>query len=106
EKIAVAEARRLEIPLVAIVDTNCNREEIDYPVPANDDAIRAVKLLSSKVADAMIEGAQMRESQMAESADVEGAEVEASDKGQPVDVSDVYPTAEAQQPAEEQPAAL
>jgi small subunit ribosomal protein S2 len=74
EKIAVTEARRLEIPLVAIVDTNCNPEEIDYPVPANDDAIRAVKLLSSKVADAVIEGQQMRESQMAEA--IEAGEVE------------------------------
>jgi small subunit ribosomal protein S2 len=68
EKIAVSEARRLEIPLVAVVDTNCNPEEIDYPVPANDDAIRAVKLLSSKIADAVVEGQQMREAQMAEAA--------------------------------------
>ena len=75
ERIAVLEARRLEIPLVAIVDTNCNPEEIDYPVPANDDAIRAVKLLSSKVADAVVEGQQLREAQMAEA--VEAGEVEA-----------------------------
>src|SRR5438132_7408956 len=71
EKIAVSEARRLDIPLVAVVDTNCNPEEIDYPVPANDDAIRAVKLLSSKIADAVIEGQQIREAQMAEVDDVE-----------------------------------
>jgi len=69
EKIAVSEARRLEIPLVAIVDTNCNPEEIDYPVPANDDAIRAVKLLSSKIADAVLEGQMLREAQMAETPD-------------------------------------
>lgn len=56
ERIAVAEARRLEIPIVALVDTNCNPEEIDYPIPANDDAIRAVKLLTSKIADACLEG--------------------------------------------------
>jgi small subunit ribosomal protein S2 len=56
EKIAVAEARRLEIPIVALVDTNCNPDEIDYPIPANDDAIRAVKLLAGKIADAAIEG--------------------------------------------------
>jgi small subunit ribosomal protein S2 len=80
EKIAVAEARRLEIPLVAIVDTNCNPEEIDYPVPANDDAIRAVKLLSSKVADAVIEGQQLRESQMAEAADTDSDEAGAADE--------------------------
>ncbi|HEY3081037.1 MAG TPA: 30S ribosomal protein S2 [Chloroflexota bacterium] len=69
EKIAVTEARRLEIPIVAIVDTNCNPDEIDYPVPANDDAIRAVKLLSSKVADAVIEGQQIREAQMVDAAE-------------------------------------
>ncbi|MCL6647090.1 MAG: 30S ribosomal protein S2 [Chloroflexi bacterium] len=59
ERIAVAEARRLEIPIVALVDTNCNPEEIDYPIPANDDAIRAVRLLTSKIADACIEGQQI-----------------------------------------------
>jgi len=56
EKIAVAEAVKLSIPIVAIVDTNCNPEEIDYVIPGNDDAIRAVKLLSSVIADAVIEG--------------------------------------------------
>ena len=56
EDIALEEARRLEIPVVAIVDTNCNPEFIDYPIPANDDAIRAIKLVCAKVADAVIEG--------------------------------------------------
>jgi len=56
ERIAVAEARRLKIPIVAIVDTNCDPDEIDVVIPANDDAIRAVKLLTSKMADAIIEG--------------------------------------------------
>lgn len=56
ERIAVAEARRLNIPIVAIVDTNCDPDEIDVVIPANDDAIRAVKLLTSKMADAVIEG--------------------------------------------------
>ena len=56
EKIAVAEAINLSIPIVAIVDTNCNPEEIDYVIPGNDDAIRAVKLISSVMADAVIEG--------------------------------------------------
>jgi small subunit ribosomal protein S2 len=60
ERLAVAEARRLEIPIVALLDTNCNPDEIDYPIPANDDAIRAVKLLSGKIADAVIEGTAMR----------------------------------------------
>jgi len=56
EKIALAEARRMGIPVVAIVDTNCNPKEIDHPIPANDDAIKAVKLICSKIADAVIEG--------------------------------------------------
>ena len=56
ERIAVAEARKLNIPIVAIVDTNCDPDEIDYPIPGNDDAIRAVKLLTEKVADAVIDG--------------------------------------------------
>ena len=56
ENIAVAEAIKLSIPIVAIVDTNCNPEEIDYVIPGNDDAIRAVKLISSVMADAVLEG--------------------------------------------------
>jgi small subunit ribosomal protein S2 len=56
EHIAVAEARRLGIPIIALVDTNCNPEEVDYPIPANDDAIRAIRLLAGKIADACIEG--------------------------------------------------
>lgn len=56
EKIAVAEARRLGIPVVGIVDTNCDPDEIDYVIPGNDDAIRAVKLLTAKMADGIIEG--------------------------------------------------
>ena len=56
EHIAVAEARRLGIPIVALVDTNCNPEEVDYPIPANDDAIRAIRLLAGRIADAAIEG--------------------------------------------------
>jgi ribosomal protein S2 len=56
EKIALAEARRMSIPVVGIVDTNCNPDEIDHPIPANDDAIRAVKLICTKIADAVLEG--------------------------------------------------
>jgi len=56
ERIALAEARRMGIPVVAIVDTNCNPDEIDYPIPANDDAIRAIKLICTKIADAVLEG--------------------------------------------------
>jgi small subunit ribosomal protein S2 len=58
ENIALAEAKRLEIPVVAVVDTNCNPDDIDYVIPANDDAIRAIKLVCSKIADAVIEGKQ------------------------------------------------
>ncbi|MEN6348057.1 MAG: 30S ribosomal protein S2 [Syntrophomonas sp.] len=58
EKIAVAEARKLNIPVVAIVDTNCDPDEIDYVIPGNDDAIRAVKLIASRIADAVLEGKQ------------------------------------------------
>ena len=58
ERIAVAEARNLGIPIVAIVDTNCDPDEIDYVIPGNDDAIRAVKLIAGAMADAIIEGRQ------------------------------------------------
>ena len=58
ERIAVAEAIKLHIPIVAIVDTNCNPDEIDYVIPGNDDAIRAVKLIAGAMADAVLEGKQ------------------------------------------------
>jgi len=58
EKIAIQEAHILGIPIVAIVDTNCDPEEVDFPIPGNDDAIRAVKLLTAKIADAIIEARQ------------------------------------------------
>ena len=72
EHIAIAEARNLGIPVVAIVDTNCDPDEVDYPIPGNDDAIRAVKLITSKMADAVLEGKQGE--QMEEEAE-EAAEV-------------------------------
>ncbi len=56
ESIAVAEARKLLVPVVALVDTNCNPDEIDHTIPGNDDAIRAIKLVTSKIADAVLEG--------------------------------------------------
>ena len=76
ENIAVAEGRRPEIPIVAMVDTNCNPELIDYPIPANDDAIRAIRLIAGKLADAMIEGQQQREAAMADEAEDAEAEAE------------------------------
>lgn len=63
ERTAVLEARRLEIPVVALADTNCDPDEMDYPIPANDDAIRAVRLLCSKIADAAVEGRRQLEAQ-------------------------------------------
>jgi len=70
ERLAVMEALRLQIPIVALADTNADPDEIAYPIPANDDAIRAVRLLCERVADAVIEGHNMRISAMA---DTEGA---------------------------------
>lgn len=72
ERIAVQEARRLGIPVVAVVDTNCDPDEIDYPIPGNDDAIRAIRLMASKMADAVIEGRGLR---------MEGAIEEAKGEG-------------------------
>src|SRR6202162_873335 len=80
ERTAVLEARRLEIPIIALADTNCDPDEMDYPIPANDDAIRAVRLLSSKIADAVIEGRRELEAQQK---DKEPAEIEASAPEEP-----------------------
>ncbi|MDQ0206318.1 30S ribosomal protein S2 [Alkalicoccobacillus murimartini] len=66
ERIAIAEAHKLNIPIVAIVDTNCDPDEIDYVIPGNDDAIRAVKLLTGKMADAVIEATAHEEQEEAE----------------------------------------
>lgn len=76
ERIAVAEAKRLHIPIVAIVDTNCDPDEIDYPIPGNDDAIRAVRLLCGKMADAVIEGNQGVSMAEAPAAEAEAAEAQ------------------------------
>src|SRR5438445_2160079 len=63
EAIAVREARRLGIPVVAIVDTNCDPDEVDYVIPGNDDALRAIRLFANKIADAVIEGRQLASEQ-------------------------------------------
>ena len=74
ERIAVAEAHKLGIPIVAIVDTNCDPDEIDYVIPGNDDAIRAVRLIASAMPDAIIEGRQGAETaEAAEAAEAEEA---------------------------------
>ncbi|HPY83799.1 MAG TPA: 30S ribosomal protein S2, partial [Ruminococcus flavefaciens] len=83
EKIAVAEAKKLNIPIVAIVDTNCDPDEVDYVIPGNDDAIRAVKLIAGTVANAILEGRQgddtAVEAQAEEAPAEEAAAEEASD---------------------------
>ena len=73
ERIAIAEARKLGIPIVAIVDTNCDPDEVDYVIPGNDHAIRAVRLLTSKMADAVIEA---REGQQGEDLEEDAVEAE------------------------------
>ncbi|MBI4642675.1 MAG: 30S ribosomal protein S2 [Deltaproteobacteria bacterium] len=64
EDIAVQEARKTRVPILAIVDSNCDPTEIDYPIPGNDDAIRAIRLLTSRIADASIEGKKLREERL------------------------------------------
>jgi small subunit ribosomal protein S2 len=75
----VAEARKLNIPIIAIVDTNCDPDEIDYIIPGNDDAIRAIRLISSAMASAMLEGRQGEDAET----DAEGAETPARDAAAP-----------------------
>jgi small subunit ribosomal protein S2 len=79
ESIAVQEARKLKIPVIGIVDTNCDPDEVDHVIPGNDDALRAIKLFAGRVADAVLAGRGIRESRAAESA---GADKGAGDKGE------------------------
>ena len=83
ERIAVNEARKLGIPSVGIVDTNCNPDEINYIIPGNDDAIRAIRLFSSKIADAVIEGRQLYEKALQEEEPEEGIEAQEPQEGEP-----------------------
>jgi small subunit ribosomal protein S2 len=85
EHIAIHEAARLDIPIVALLDTNSDPDEVQYPIPANDDAIRAVRLLSAKIADAAGEGAQEFVSTMAKEEAEEGIEPGAYDEGYTAD---------------------
>ncbi len=94
EKIAVAEARKLDIPVIAILDTNCDPDEIDYLIPGNDDAIRAVKLITSVIADAVLEGKQI-----SEAPDVEEQTVEI-DEEKPELKEDITPEKNAEVEAE------
>ena len=77
ERIAVLEARKLRIPIIAVIDTNCDPDEIDYAIPGNDDAIRAVKLMAGKIADAIVEGRTETESGSAEEGEAEKPAVSA-----------------------------
>ena len=84
ERIAVLEARKLNIPIIGLVDTNCNPEDVDYPIPGNDDAIRAVKLITDVMANAIIEGRQGEilevESEMEEQAEENAEEVKSMEE--------------------------
>lgn len=82
EEIAVHEAQRLEIPIVAVIDTNCDPDVVDFPIPGNDDAIKATKLITSRIADAVLEGREG--ATMAVAAAAEGA-VETEEAGAPVE---------------------
>ena len=83
ERNAIAEARKLNIRIVGIVDTNCDPDEIDYVIPANDDAIRAVKLLTGKMADAVLEGQQgVSNEEVAAEQNINLDEKEESDKAE------------------------
>ena len=85
ERIALAEAKRMGIPVVAVADTNCNPDELDFPIPANDDALRAIKLVCSKIAEAVIEGRASQAVLMVEEKQEEGlAEPEVTATSQPL----------------------
>jgi len=79
EKIAVDEARKLKIPVIGIVDTNCDPDEVDYVIPGNDDALRAIRLFVSKIADAATSGRSLRESRIAEENAARAEEAAAAD---------------------------
>ena len=95
ERIAIQEARNLGIPIVAIVDTNCDPDEVDYVIPGNDDAIRAVKLISGKMADAVLEGKQGEQTEDQEQEPQVTEEViNAGEPTPPVDIEEMQEQAE------------
>lgn len=83
ERIAILEARKLGIPVVGLVDTNCNPEDVDYPIPGNDDAIRAVKLIADVMANAVIEGRQ------GEDAEISSEDMNVSETEEVTDMEEV-----------------
>jgi len=99
ERIAVHEANRLGIPVVASVDTNCDPDGVDFVIPSNDDAIRSIKLITSKIADAVIEGAAVWQEQQAAAARREQEASEASAAAQAEEAPTTMAEAEAAAPA-------
>ena len=95
ERIAILEAKKLGIPVVGLVDTNCNPEELDYPIPGNDDAIRAVKLIADVMANAVIEGKQ------GESFEPEMEQEQAAETEEPTSIEEVVEAAEETETVEE-----
>ncbi len=108
EDIAVAEAVRMGTPIVALVDTNCNPDVIDYPIPSNDDAIRAIKLITARIADVVLEGLTAREYVQQAALEAEDVDVKAySETGYIASPDEPYPSeveAEPEEPAEAEPA--
>ncbi len=85
DEIAFSEAKRLDIPVVSIVDTNCSPDNIDYPIPANDDAIKTIKLICTRIADSVIEGKALRTSQ-----EIDAGETPTLEDGEPIEVLGSY----------------
>ncbi len=118
EQIAVREARKLGIPVVAVVDTNCDPSEVDYVIPGNDDALRAIRLFASKIADSAVEGVQLAKDVQAQElatgiaqaevapaeAPVEagGADISAAEEGEDISMEDVLGTGTRKQPVKEE----
>jgi small subunit ribosomal protein S2 len=109
ERTAVLEARRLEIPIIALADTNCDPDEMDYPIPANDDAIRAVRLLCTKIADAAVEGRRELEARQKDSEQAREEEAsiitEAAQSNVEEEAAPAFKQEAAAQPPEEPPEA-
>ena len=95
EKIAVDEARKLKIPVIGVVDTNCDPDEVDFVIPGNDDALRAIRLFASKIADAVLAGRGIRESSQADDGGPEGGD--GPDRGRRSKPSGPAPTRREQQ---------
>jgi len=101
EHIAVKEANRLGIPVIAVVDTNCDPEEVDFPIPGNDDAIRAIRLFTSRIADSVLEGLNLADERFVGPGEDDAAAAEKTAEGaeiQAVEVTESEPVAEAAEP--------